>query len=278
MITSSAMMKLGLLSVLVLAFGVVAVDAQKIADLDQIKQVSQLPADVPQRANAIAFDGEKFWVPLYVDRGRIVTFDPKTETWDTKQDPKFAAAANRIFGKTLSPGGITFVDGKMWVANTYGDSFGWIDVDDPSTNMRYDKVIRPEWTNSQSYTDLTFDGTSIWASWLAGDYYGIDPSKTQLLLEINPKSGEVVSTFQIRFGGLADMAHGLAWDGENFWYGFQNSLRALDRQGKALAKYSIKGISRISGLAWDGEALWIIEFNGKLWRLPLKGPSLKQPA
>lgn len=272
------MKKLAMSMVFILIVSVVLVDAQRIPALGQLKQVSQLPVDVAQRAAAIAFDGERFWVPLYLDRARLVSFDPKTETWDTTRNDLLASLSLRVSGRATSPGGITFANGRMWFANTYGDSLGWIDLENPEKFKKYQRIVRPDWEGTQSYTDLTFDGTSIWASWLATDYYGVDKLKTQLLLEIDPTNGEIISTSQIPFGGLSDLAHGLTWDGENLWYGFQNSLRAIDRKGKELAKYSLKGVGRISGIAWDGDALWIIEFDGKLWRLPLKDPSLKQPA
>jgi hypothetical protein len=45
-------------------------------------------------------------------------------------------------------------------------------------------------------------------------------------------------------------------------------LSAIDSTGKVTAEYWLDQIKRPSGLAWNGEALWIIEFDGKVWRLP----------
>ena len=269
------MKETGLLFILAMTLFATAAWAQRVPDIEKMKTVSKLPPEVAQRANALAFDGEKFWIPLYAARGQIVTFDPRTETWDTSQDPKLAAAAVRLFGRTASPGGLTFADGKMWFANAYGDSFGWLDTSDPEKSLKYERTIRADFENGQAYTDLAFDGIYIWASWKAADYNLVDRFKTQLLLKIDPDTGEIASTHQILFGGLSDGAHGLAWDGESLWYGFGNSLRALDRTGKELAKYSVKGVSRIAGIAWDGDALWLIEFTGKLWKLPMAKTSQK---
>lgn len=38
--------------------------------------------------------------------------------------------------------------------------------------------------------------------------------------------------------------------------------------GMVIAQYTLEQIKRPGGLAWNGEALWIIEFDGKVWRLP----------
>jgi hypothetical protein len=265
-----------LLAITVLLIAFEMIPAQKTPVLKELREVSPLPAEVVQRASALAWDGNKLWVPLYLDRGRYVTYDPSRSFWDTSVKPELSRSIAKVSGKWASPGGMVFVDGRMWTGSFYGESIGWVDMADPKTFKRIESRYKPDYSGSQSYSDIAYDGEFLWAAWKSFNHK-MDRSKASLLLKINKNSGEVISEAPIPFGLTADGARGLTWDGTQLWYGCENELRSLQKDGSVTALFKLQGIQRISGLAYDGAALWIIEFEGKLWRLPLTEPISTSP-
>jgi len=129
--------------------------------------------------------------------------------------------------------------------------------------------VKPDLYGTQSYSALAYDGEYVWAVWHSFNYK-VDSSQTQLLLKIDKETGQVVSEFPAPLGSPGGNARGLAWDGKNLWHGTDRRLTALNQSGNKLAQYVLPGVREINGLAWDGSSLWIIEFGGKLWKLPLK--------
>src|SRR6185437_11457205 len=89
-----------------------------------LKLVTHLPADLPQRVLGLAYDGQKLWVPIYLGRGRYATLDPSSLEWTIDDTRKAHFAIGEVSGAFESPGAICFANGKLWVAGSYGDSFG----------------------------------------------------------------------------------------------------------------------------------------------------------
>jgi streptogramin lyase len=230
----------------------------------EIQLVAQLPAELPQRISSLAYDGNKFWVAIYHDRGRYATLDPATLHWKVSHEDVIGL----VSGKFSSPGGICFVDGKLWVGGSYGDSFGAID---PTrwTVERVFRVKQREHDASQSYSGLAYDGNHLWIAWHWFNYH-LPVSQTQLLLKVEPATGKVVEQYPAPPGAASDGTHGLTWDGTRLWHLKGNKLSAVEPStGLVTSEYILKEIKRASGLAWDGQALWIAEFDGKVWRLPI---------
>lgn len=57
---------------------------QSSPKLSELKLVTHLPPELPQRISGIAYDGEKLWVVIYQGKGRYATLDPMTHglVWD----------------------------------------------------------------------------------------------------------------------------------------------------------------------------------------------------
>jgi hypothetical protein len=123
---------------------------------------------------------------------------------------------------------------------------------------------------SQSYSGMTFDGNHLWMAWHWFNYR-LPTSQTQLLLKIDPQTGQVIQQFSLPPGTANDGTHGLTWDGKQLWHVKDHLLSAIDpSNGSVTEQYTLKKLRRPSGLAWDGTALWIAEFEGRIFRLPLQ--------
>jgi len=243
--------------------------SQKVPVLAELEEVAQLPAKVPQRVTALAFDGEKLWFAIYLGRGQYVTYDPTSGEWNLDQDPILRASISKVTGQFASAAGMVFVDGKMWLGSAYGDSFGWIDVDHPDSSKTYARHHLENHPGTQSYADFASDGEYIWSAWsVLGDTKG--RIKNEMLLKIDKETGAVVDQYTLLKGNRPMMSHGLTYDGHRLWHVKENLLSSIDKYGVVTGQFELSGIKRADGLAWDGHSLWIVEFNGKLWRLPFK--------
>lgn len=105
-----------------------AVSYSGVPNLGGLQLVAQLPSELLQRIKGFAYDGERFWAAIYLGRGRYATLDPTTFQWKVSDDEKQHKAISKVSGSFDSPGAVCFVNGKLWVAGAYGDSFGSIDT------------------------------------------------------------------------------------------------------------------------------------------------------
>ena len=236
--------------------------------LGELQLVAQLPAELPQRIIGFAYDGEKLWATIYLGRGQYATLDPSTLKWTISDEKKQHEAIMKVTGSFGSPGGLCFVNGKLWVVGAYGDSFGSIDMSDWKVEHIF-KGKQRESYGSQMYTSLAYDGSNLWIAW-HWFRYDLPTSETQLLLKVDPENGKVVGKYPLPGGTSNDGTHALTWDGSRLWHAKDNKLSTIDpATGRVTAIYTLNDLKRPSGLAWDGHALWIAEFDGKIWRLPV---------
>lgn len=236
-------------------------------NLGALELVTQLPAELPQRVSGFAYDGEKFWVAIYLDKGRYATLDPSTLVWEISDSDEHHKVIGKVAGAFQSSGGICFVNGKLWVAGAYGGSFGSIDTRTWQIEHLF-KVKQRDDEASQSYSGMAYDGSYLWIAW-HWFKYKLPESQTQLLLKVDPETGKVINEYPLPAGKRNDMTHGLAWDGTGLWHMKDSKLSYIDSlTGTVTVQYILDQIKRPSGMAWDGKALWIIEFDGKVWRLP----------
>jgi len=237
--------------------------------LGALKLVAQLPAELPQRVLGLAYDGQKLWVPIYQGSGRYATLDPSSLQWTIGDDRRANIAIEQVSGSFGSPGAFCFANGKLWVAGSYGDSFGSINPSDWTIEKMFKGKQRENKRASQSYSSMAYDGTNLWIVW-HWFRYDIPAAETQLLLKVDPSTGKVIDRFPAPAGSQPDGAHGLTWDGWRLWHAKDHTLTAIDpANGRIIDRYTFDELNRPSGLAWDGHALWIVEFDGKIWRLPL---------
>jgi hypothetical protein len=151
-------------------------------DLGGLQLVTQLTAELPQRVMGLAYDGEKFWATLYLDRGRYATLDPSTLGWKVSDEDSHHKAIREVSGAFASPGALCFANGKLWVAGAYGESFGSIDMGDWKVESIF-KGKQREDEASQFYSSMAYDGTHLWIAWHWFNY-GLPASQTQLLLRV----------------------------------------------------------------------------------------------
>jgi hypothetical protein len=236
-------------------------------NLEAVTLTAQLPADFPQRISGLAYDGEKLWAVIYHGQGSYATLNPSTLAWQIGDSEEHRNAIRKVSGSFESPGGICFVNGKLWVGGSYGDSFGSIDVQNWEVEHLFKGKQRDD-SASQSYAAMAYDGSSLWIVW-HWFKYKLPNSRTQVLLKVDPETGKVLGEYPLPAGTRNDMTHGLAWDGQRLWHMKDHRLSSIDpATGLVTAQYTLDKIKRPSGLAWDGESLWIAEFDGKVWRLP----------
>jgi sugar lactone lactonase YvrE len=234
----------------------------------ELKLVAELPAELPPRISSLAYDGKEIWVAIYHGRGQYATLDPVTLRWRISNIEEHHKAIREVVGAFESPGAMCFVKDKLWVADSYGESFGSIDTQDWKVARLFRGKYRPADSASQSYSDMAYDGSHLWIAW-HWFKYKLPASRTQLLLKIDPETGKVVGKYPLPAGTRNDGAHGLAWDGTRLWHMKDSKLSSIDPStGMVISQYLLDQIRRPNGLAWDGEALWIAEFDGKVWRLP----------
>lgn len=236
-------------------------------NLDELKLVTQLPAELPQRVSGFAYDGEKFWVLIYHGGGRYATFDPASLGWTISDSDEQHKIIRKVAGRFESPGGLCFANGKLWLAGSYGESFGAINTQTWEVERFFQGRQRDD-RASQSYSGMAFDGSHLWIAW-HWFKYSLPEAQTQLLLKVELETGKVVGEYPVPAGTRNDATHGLAWDGRKLWHMKDQQLSSIDPSNGAVnAHYALARIKRPSGLAWDGEALWIAEWDGKIWRLP----------
>lgn len=256
-----------LLAISIVGPSVRSASAYAAPDLDGLKRVAQLPPELPQRVSGFAYDGEKLWAAIYHGRGLYATLDPSTLKWTIGKEQKARQAISEISGVFYSPGGLCFVNGKLWIGASYGDSYGSIDPHDWKIENKF-PVKQREHFASQAYSAMAYDGNYVWVAWHWMNYR-LPLSQTQLLLKVEPKTGIVIAEYPLPPGTANDMTHGLTFDGSLLWHAKDNKLSSIDpATGQMIAQYKLTQIKRVSGLAWDDQALWISEFDGKIWRLP----------
>ena len=241
----------------------------------RLEQVTQLPAELPQRVMGLAYDGENLWATIYLGRGRYATFNPATAVWKISDSDQQHTAIKLVAGAFESPGAICFAKNRLWVGGAYGESFGSIDLQ----TWQVVNVIKGKFredTASQSYSSMACDGSNVWIAW-HWFKYKLPVSETELLLKVDPETGKVIQQYPLPTrnqdgkcsGSRNDGTHGLTWDGVQLWHIKDTLLTAIDPSTGAIRDYfELNQLKRPSGLAWDGNALWISEFDGKIWRLP----------
>jgi hypothetical protein len=236
-------------------------------NVDELQYVAQLPEGLPQRVSGLTYDGQKLWASIYHGDGRYVTLDPNTLVWTASDQHQHHRAILELSGIPRIVGAICFANGELWVAGFHGNSFGSINTH----NWKVQRIFEGQQRigkGSQIYSSMAFDGSHLWIAWHRTSY-NLPTSETQLLLKIEPETGKVVAHYPLPPGTRNDATHGLTWDGSKLWHAKDNRLSAIDpANGRVIADYRLQSLKRPSGLAWDGQALWIIEFDGKVWRLP----------
>ena len=256
------------LALLITSPSISATSAPAGPALGELKLVAQLPPELPQRISGLAYDGEKLWATIYLGRGEYATLNPTTLEWKVSDERKQHEAISKVAGSFASPGAVCFVNGKLWIAGAYGDSFGSIDMSDWKVERIFKGRQRVD-RAGQSYAGMAYDGSHLWIAW-HWLRYDLPISETQLLLKVEPDSGKVVAEYPLPCGTSNDMTHALTWDGSRLWHAKDNRLSTIDPStGRVTETYILNDLQRPSGLAWDGQSLWIAEFDGKIWRLSM---------
>jgi len=203
----------------------------------------------PKRIFGLTFVGDQMWGAVLYGGGRYTILDTKARTWTARQAP----ASARTGGTFHTPGGMCFVNGKLWIASIFGESISCVDL------QTWELVRQFKGQEEGGCAGMAYDGRHLWMLW--GD----------LLLKKDPETGKIVGKFPAPPAKPGDGAHGLAWDGARLWHAKDQALSAIEAStGKVIRQYTIEQLKRPSGMAWDGRSLWIAEFSGTVWRLPFQ--------
>jgi hypothetical protein len=235
-------------------------------NLASLRLVAELPKELPRRVSSIAFDGQKIWVMVYLGGGRHALLDPSTLEWEVSREKQRHDAISDIAGSFQSPGGTCFAGDRLWIGGSYGDSLGYINTLDWKVERAF-KGRRVADDASQMYSALACDGSNVWVAW-HWFRYRQPVTRTQVLLKLDPETGQAVAEYPLPAGTRNDGTHALTWDGARLWHMKGSLLSAIEPgTGLVTAQYELTAVKRASGLAWDGRSLWIAEFDGKIWRL-----------
>jgi hypothetical protein len=236
-------------------------DAIARPDLDELQEIVRPPS-----ISGLASHGNEIWGFIYPGRGRYALLDRDNQGWRLSESDKHHAAINEAAGAFGSPGGACFAGDMLWIAGSYGDSIACIDT----RSWRVVRSFRGEQRDdaSQSYSGIAYDGDHLWVAW-HWFKYSLPVSETQLLLKLNPETGDVVASYPLPPGSRRDGTHGLTWDGARLWHVKDARLSRINStDGTVEAQYALPGIRRPSGLTWTDGGLFIAEFSGKVWWLP----------
>jgi len=94
---------------------------------------------------------------------------------------------------------------------------------------------------------IAWDGSSLWIN----DFSGLE------VFEVNPNTGEVISSFEIPEMGSG--ASGIAWDGQYLYlvnWLEHNQLYKVDRQGNFIEIFELEGEGGQT-ITYDGEYFWV---------------------
>lgn len=237
-------------------------DANSRPNLDKLQEIVRSPS-----ITGLASHGKEIWGFIYHGQGRYALLDRDNQSWRLSEPDERHAAIREAAGAFGSPGGACFDGDLLWIAGSYGDSIAYIDT----KTWRVVRSFRGKQRDdraSQSYSGIAFDGDHLWVAWHWFNY-SRPVSETQLLLELNPETGEVVASYPLPPGTPNDGTHGLTWDGATLWHVKDTTLSGINpADGTVAAQYTIAGVNRPSGLTWTDGGLVIAEFSGKVWWLP----------
>jgi len=221
----------------------------------------------PPQVYGLAYNGNEVWGVISHGRAKYAIFDNATGSWRLNNEKTHHAAISEAAGRYKKPGGACFDRTTLWIAGSYGDSIACIDTNTWKVLRSFNGTQRDD-EGGQSYSGIAHDGKHLWVAWHWFNYE-LPASKTQLLLKMNPETGDVVSEYHLPPGTPNDGTHGLTWDGTQLWHIKDTRLSAIDpTTGKVTAQHTLRGLERPSGLAWAGDSLFIAEHSGDLWRLP----------
>jgi len=265
---SSGIPRIWSIILLIIASGLL-VHGQKRPEIEELTLVSQVPIEIPQRIFGMAYDGEKLWLSISHDKGHYATFNPHNAEWKYSNNESHRKVIREISQPFNSPSGMAFNGKTLWLGGSYGESLGSINLETWQIDKHFTGKLRPDLLNSQVYSSLAYDGKNLWAAWHMFEYKR-PVSESQQLLKIDQASGVVLERYPLPAGMRANCSHGLTFDGEMLWHIKEKKLSAIDLRGQVLSQFIVKKLSEPTGLAWDGHFLWIVEFSGKVWKLPLK--------
>ena len=67
-------------------------------DVSQLKLVTQLPGELPQRVEGLAYDGEKLWATVYHGKGMYAILDPITLGWAPMNESEHYQVISNVAG------------------------------------------------------------------------------------------------------------------------------------------------------------------------------------
>lgn len=177
---------------------------------------------------SLAFDGVHMWVLS----GAGLPTGPKLFKVRANDGEIVAAFAPGL----LSPRGLAFDGGNIWVSSIYGGVKKFRISDGTETGP---------FTVGTQPTAMVFDGANIWvANNVSGDLTKLRASDGTVLIASAP---------------VGFNPHSLAFDGTNVWVGLgtpSNSLKKIDTSdGSVLTTVNVPGIA--NSLCFDGTNIWV---------------------
>jgi len=187
-----------------------------------------------------------------------------------------------------NPDGLTWIDGNLWI--TSDDEFEIYEIDPANGNVI---TTIPGFGNDASLTGLTYDGTYLRScchpmiysretddgtvvdsipapgatvnEGLAWDGTSIWSTNWQdnLVYEIDPSTGDLLSYFFPQSGADYDGLTGLTYDGFFLWISDQDSQLILKCvPGQPIPwEFFLAPCESPQDLAWDGTSLWVTEYE-----------------
>ncbi len=129
---------------------------------------------------------------------------------------------------------------------------------DPKTGEIVDELKN---LNIAQEHGIAFDGKSLWIN----DFSALE------VFEVNPETGEVLSSFKIPEMGAG--ASGIAWDGEYLYlvsWLEQSKLYKVDRNGNLIGILRLKGPAGQT-ITFDGQYFWVAGSGNKIYKYDKRG-------
>ena len=235
------------------------------------QQVTHNLQDKPQKKNnrsALCYDGENLISFCYQDAAtfEIISKDLADSKFIRQNDINFTICD--ALGRYCSPGGSTIENNKLWISDSYGSKLVCFNLHDFTLAKEFEYNF--EGKGSKKMSGVAHDGKNLWCTLHIVDYDS-PKEETQLLLKINPRTGQEMKRFSLPPTDSRDAASGLTWTGEHLAFFKAETLYLISNTtGELISEHKIEGSGRVTGIVHVNNEYYIQKLDGEILKL---GPS-----
>lgn len=257
-----------ILTILLLAFGLISLDAQALIEgyVVETYSLDDMGIEVISNAFGLAFNGTHL-----IGHSTPIYHNPETPYYFI--DPADMSVYGPFLGPdrfdTAHPGqpgntrDLAYGNGSIWA--TFGGTYdALIWRFEPWTGTILDSMYCPRWTgavDSCSPTGLAYDGYYLWLA-------EIKPNNPQqIIYKIDPNDKSIVDQFDYFYSWFDDRVHGLAYGDGYLWIAGSNEIYKVDPSTHGIVNAFPNPANNtyyepgFANLAFDGMYLWAADDN-----------------